>query len=115
MRLSVDNLEEGMVLAADISDATGRLLLPAGTAVNSRHLRYCQMWGVLEVEIVGDDPAPSDEPALDPERLTAARAELEPRFRHVDVAHPLIDALLTHCSVAVVTRDAETAHAPPPR
>ncbi len=99
-----DQLRPEMVLAADIVDSGGRLLLPAGTTLSEKHLRFCQMWGVLEAEIVTGDGDPEPEEPTDPARLEAARAAILPRFRHVDPSHPVIDALVTHAVHAHLTR-----------
>jgi hypothetical protein len=96
-KVTLEQLRPDMVLAADIVDGNGRLLLPAGTTVTDKHVRYCQMWGVLEVEIAsGEGPPVVTEPVIDPARLAAAEALLRPRFRHVDQAHPVVDILFRH-------------------
>lgn len=95
-RLSLEQLRPEMVLSADIVDAAGRLLLPAGTALSEKHLRYCQMWGI-DGAMVGDGDGPIEEASVvDPARLAEAAAQLEPRFRHVDRGHPVIDAVHQH-------------------
>jgi hypothetical protein len=98
MRLGLDNLRPEMVLAADIVDGMGRLLLPSGTALTDKHLRYCQMWGVLDAEVVGDEPPePVAEVAIEPAVLAAAEAEIRPRFRHCELDHPAMDTVLRYC------------------
>ncbi len=99
MRITVDNLRPDMVLAADIVDGGGRLLLPAGTALTERHLRYCQMWGIPDADVAGDDPPPTDDGAggLDPAAIASAEARVRPRFRHADLGHPAVEALFRHC------------------
>ena len=98
MRVHLDNLRAEMVLAADIVDGMGRLLLPGGTTLTDRHLRYCQMWGIADAEIATDELAEAPpEATLDPERLAAAAALLERRFRHCDRAHPVIETLFQYC------------------
>jgi hypothetical protein len=96
-RVALEQLRPDMVLAADVVDGAGRLLLPTGTTLSEKHVRYCQMWGILEAEIqadAGDDGALDT--SLDPARLAAATAELTPRFRQVDLDHPVIAALFQH-------------------
>jgi hypothetical protein len=93
-----------MVLAADIIDSGGRLLLPVGTTLSEKHLRFCQMWGVLEAEIVAGEDELEPEETTDPAQLEAARTAVLPRFRHVDPSHPVIDVLLHHAIHAQLTR-----------
>ncbi len=98
MRVSLENLRADMVLAADVVDSGGRLLLPNGTALTDKHLRYCQMWGVAEAEIVGGEGAePASDPGFDPELVAQAEAMLNLRFGHVDRGHPAIAPLFQYC------------------
>jgi hypothetical protein len=96
-RVTLEQLRPDMVLAAEIVDGAGRLLLPAGTALTEKHIRYCQMWGIVEAEIEADagaDVAP--ELADDPVRIASATALIEPRFARVDRSHPAIEPLFRH-------------------
>jgi hypothetical protein len=102
MRVCLENLQPEMVLAADIVDGIGRLLLPGGTVLSDKHLRYCQMWGVTDAEIVGDQPVEdSDTVTIDPAALASAEADVRPAFRHCDLSHPVVEAVFKHC---VLTR-----------
>jgi hypothetical protein len=96
-RVTLEQLRPDMVLATDVADNAGRLLLPAGTALTEKHVRYCQMWGILELEIeaeAGADVAP--DVAEDPTRLAAAASVLAPRFARVDLDHPVMASLFRH-------------------
>jgi hypothetical protein len=99
MRVALEQLRPDMALAADIVDGGGRLLLPKGTVLTDKHLRYCQMWGIADADIQGDAAAPDAEPpTLDPAALAAAENRLRPRFRHLDLSHPVIAALFRHAA-----------------
>jgi hypothetical protein len=100
MRVVLDNLRPDMVLAADIVDGTGRLLLPSGTVLTEKHLRYCQMWGIPDAEIAGDEPAEEPEEVLDPARIAEAEEAVKPRFAHVSRDHPAIEELFRYCVTA---------------
>jgi hypothetical protein len=93
-----------MTLAENLTDSSGRLLLPAGTTLTDKHLRYCQMWGIPEAEIVGNDPAESPEETLNPAAVAAAEARLRPLYRHVDLEHPFISTLFRHCVLVEARR-----------
>jgi hypothetical protein len=98
MRVSLDNLRPDMLLAADIVDGTGRLLLPHGTSLTEKHLRYCQMWGVMEADVAGDEAPPVEEAeTADPVLIAEVEAALRPLFRHCDLGHPAVDALFKYC------------------
>lgn len=98
VQLDVDDLAEGMVLAEDINDQQGRLLMPAGTALTARHLRAFQLWGIQVVRIRGEGAGPEqDLRDPTPEEVATAEAELRPRFRG-DAAHPFTAELLRLCA-----------------
>lgn len=106
MRVSLDNLRPDMVLSADIVDGGGRLLLPTGTSLTDKHLRYCQMWGVLEAEVAGDEPPPTDDDALDPDLMASVESQVRPLFQHCDLSHPAVDALFRYCVLSRARRRA---------
>ena len=98
MRVALEQLRTDMTLGADIVDGGGRLLLPKGTVLTEKHLRYCQMWGIADADIQGDDTKEPEPPTIDPKMLAAAEARLRPRFRHVDLSNPVMAELFRHAS-----------------
>jgi hypothetical protein len=90
-----------MVLDADVHDRNGRLLLGAGTELTDKHIYIFRTWGVLQADITGmeaDNNAHTFTNSVDPELWAAAEAEIQPMFRHTDLNHPAIIALL-HISI----------------
>lgn len=89
-----------MVLADDLTDRMGRLLIAKGTVLTEKHLKICKMWGVVEAQIEG---ASSDEidnfslNDLDPQELARATESVHERFRHTDMEHPAIRELIRLC------------------
>jgi hypothetical protein len=98
MRVVLEQLRPEMALAADIVDTGGRLLLPKGTVLTEKHLRYCQMWGIADADIQGAPTAEVAPPVIDPEALAAAENRLRPRFRHLDLSHPVVAELFRHAA-----------------
>ncbi|MBJ6724987.1 hypothetical protein [Geomesophilobacter sediminis] len=99
-RVHIDDLAAGMVLQQQVCDRSGRMLLPAGEALNDRHLHIFRMWGVVEVEIVGEEiasDAEQDEIPPDPELHARERAVVEELFAHNDPNHPAIKELMRVC------------------
>jgi hypothetical protein len=98
---TIDRLRPGMVLARDAVHVNGRVLLEAGTTLATNHLRMLKAWGVHTVTVDGaaTDPAVDEPPdaVADPDRCQAAREALAPRFRHADLAHPVIAELFRFC------------------
>lgn len=95
--VAIDNIESGMVLASDVHDRSGRMLLGAGAELTQKHLTIFRTWGVLEADIAGQgsdnaaDPIPAD---VDPLELAAVEQELAPLFMHTNRVHPAIVELM---------------------
>lgn len=91
MKISPDQIEEGMLLAEDVVDINFRLLIPQGETIEKKHIRILKIWGIQEVEIVG-----TEETRRQMEALTSvdavAEAEKAARdvFQYVDTGHPAI-------------------------
>ena len=98
MRVSLEQLRTDMVLGKDVVDGAGRL--PAGMALTERHLRYCQMWGIPEAEIVGDEPVEDAPEKSTPQTIARSEQSIRPAFRHHDIEHPFIATLSRHCVLA---------------
>jgi len=97
-KVPTENLISGMLLAADVRDRNGRLLLKAGTELTDKHLHILRSWGTVEAEVEGgvdenhDGPKGAD--AIDAELWAATAAEVSPLFCHTDLGHPAIKELL---------------------
>lgn len=65
--IALDQAGAGMVLAADLCDDGGKVLLPAGATLSAASLASLRRRGVASLEIVGAAP-PADEGALRAER-----------------------------------------------
>ncbi len=89
-----DNIKEDMVLSEEVKDIKGRLLLKEGQKIEPKHIRILMMWGITEVNIVGEagmeeasesdhDPQITEEIAEDTRRI----------FSHVDLEHPAMSEI----------------------
>jgi hypothetical protein len=95
--VSTENLIPGMLLAADVRDRNGRLLLKAGAELTDKHLYILRTWGIVEAEVVNADEnqqASAGAVAMDPELWAGILAEITPLFRHTDLSHPAIKELM---------------------
>lgn len=95
--VAIENIEAGMVLAHDVIDRSGRMLLGAGTELIQKHLIIFRTWGVPEADIVGHGNDAAAEPIsadIDSLSLVAAEQELVPLFRHTNRLHPAILELM---------------------
>ena len=86
-----DKLKPGQVLAEEVRDINGRLLLASGNEIQPNHIRIFKMWGISEVNIAGAASRKDQfDPELDPELVEQARASMTILCRHTDMEHPVI-------------------------
>ena len=86
-----DKIKSGQILAEEVRDINGRLLLPKGHAIEANHIRIFKIWGIPEVNLVGSghhDDAP--DPSVDPEIIEQIKEGVKTLFCHVDLEHPAI-------------------------
>jgi putative nucleotidyltransferase with HDIG domain len=89
--LRTKKLKPGMVLAEDVHDIKGRLLMVRGKPIGPDHIRIFKIWGIPQVEIAGVHAEEETAPApLDPAWLEAARQETEQLFVFTERDHPAI-------------------------
>ncbi|EHQ51662.1 hypothetical protein ECTPHS_03157 [Ectothiorhodospira sp. PHS-1] len=106
INIPADRATPGAVLAEDVRDRSGRLLLSAGLPLRDKHIRVLKTWGVNEVAVWTDKEVPVMQPdssangdaQADPRHiseasLTQARSIMTTAFMHVDLANPVMDAL----------------------
>ncbi|MBI3128926.1 MAG: hypothetical protein HYZ11_15075 [Candidatus Tectomicrobia bacterium] len=107
--INLENIEAGMVLAADAKARNGRVLLPAGNALTGKHLQIFKAWGVTEADIEGVTrqdvaAAAAAESQVEPRLLERAQAILQERFRHVEDGHPFAEELRRLCLLRTVKK-----------
>ena len=74
----VDRLEEGDILASDIGNNQGVVLVKAGVAVTASHVKLLKRWGVLSVQVA--EGGPGGAPEVRPEHRERAASQLTARF-----------------------------------
>lgn len=103
--VALDNLEVGMVLADDVKDRNGRMLLGAGAELTQKHLTIFRTWGVVEADIAGIDYISDETPLpaeIDPAAVEAAELTLIPLFKHCGTDHPALKELLRLAAIRKV-------------
>ncbi len=100
-RISMTALRPGMVLAEEVRDRNGRLLLDEGQIISERHLRILKIWSVVEVSVRGvdEESQPRDGAVeIEDRKLWEAVQEYQAaRFSFNDLSHPVCKALFEHC------------------
>lgn len=94
--ISLDAIEPGMILAGDVKDRSGRVLLSTGAEISEKHLRIFKMWGILTVSVRGEEQEETrsnTDSEIDPDLLREAERKTVELFCHNDLAHPFIREL----------------------
>ena len=91
MVVPTDKIKSGQVLAEEVRDVNGRLLLSKGHTIEAKHIRVFKIWGISEVNLLADDhhDEPSD-PLMDPAMIEQTKKNVATLFCHVDLEHPAI-------------------------
>lgn len=91
--LTADQVRPGMVVATEVLDRRGRLLIPTGSELSERHVQALRMWGVTHLEVEGDGPEDDSPIDDDPEVVAAAGEAVDSILKHNDPTHPFIVVL----------------------
>ncbi len=94
--IALEQAVSGMVLQADVSNKSGRVLLPAGTALTERHLQLLSANGVdrLAIQSGASTGEKKEKSPLSAEEIAST---LENRFRDNNPDHPVIKELTRIC------------------
>ena len=98
--IPIDDLTPGMVLAADVHDRSGRLLLGSDAELTAKHIHVFRTWGIIEVKIAGieeDAGGPVFPAEVSPEQVKEAEAVITKRFKHADLTNPAVKELYNLC------------------
>lgn len=89
--ISTDKLKPGKILAEEVRDINGRLLLASGNEIEINHIRIFKIWGVSEVNIEG--PARGSDKfdlEFNAETLEQVTETVTHLFQHTDLEHPVV-------------------------
>jgi HD-like signal output (HDOD) protein len=91
MVVPTDNIKSGQVLAEEVRDINGRLLLSKGHTIEAKHIRIFKIWGIPEVNLVeaGRHDDTSD-PLIDPARIERTKKSVKALFCQLDLEHPAV-------------------------
>jgi hypothetical protein len=95
--INIVDVRPDMVLAADVKDRHGHVLLREAEIVTEKHVKIFKMWGVTELDVKGVDQEVIEARAAEefsPELLLAAERVAQERFRHADGDDPVVRELM---------------------
>jgi HD-like signal output (HDOD) protein len=89
--IHISKLEPGMVLADEVRDLSGKLLLEKGKTIVMDNFRVLKIWGVTEVNICGNKGHKKEiMPDFNLEQYKEVKEITQEVFRHNDCEHPAI-------------------------
>ena len=103
--VNIENIKPGMVLANDVKNQNGIVLLGAGNEITPKHLKIFRMWGITEVDLkdAENDTIIAESMAeIDPLILQKAKEEARGIFYNADFEHPATKELFRLCTLRLV-------------
>ncbi len=95
------NLRPGMVVAQDVRDLNGNILIYKGAEIEDKHERILKSWGISDVEILGErmDPIIFDQylNQVNSEDLKQAQDRLNTLFSKSNTEFPATQMLYRLC------------------
>lgn len=99
-KVKLRDIQEGMILADDVIDQNGMLILSSGQNITDKHLRTFKAWGVTEVNIE-DDRQGETEVCLTEKNAENVSVEVKKQvdelFRYTEKQHPAMAELMEIC------------------
>jgi hypothetical protein len=114
-KIQTMDIEDGMVLAEEVRDNQGQVLLNTGDKLRKTYISKLQAWGVKEVVVEGKETAQGNESpaaqqqadnALPPEMEERIMARITRRFANV-IDDPLMRSLMAIAAKHVLARAAK--------
>lgn len=88
-KVTIDRIQIGDCVAADVKDRFGRLLIHKGVTIEAKHIIGLKAWGVLSLKIESEAEPVSDE-LSNSERLLICQKRVKERLKLNDANHPFI-------------------------
>jgi len=103
------NLRPGMVVAEDVKDLNGNILIQKGVEIEEKHERILKSWGVSDVEVLGErmDPIIFDQylNQIDSNNLKQAQDHLNILFSRSNTGFPPTQMLYRLCLERKLKKD----------
>jgi HD-like signal output (HDOD) protein len=106
-----DKIKSGQVLAEEVRDISGRLLLSKGHTIEAKHIRIFKIWGISEVHLAGaDGHEDTSDPSMDPAMIEQTKKSVTASFSQMDLEHPAVKeiyriAVLFRCKHNIIVED----------
>lgn len=110
-RKTPHELEIGAILASDVYNLDGQILLSQGLAVEEKHIEILLMWGVPYVEVNGGEEEKEgiDLTQFSQSIVDKAEAEVDQRYLLNKSSHPAVE-VIRKISVLQAAKAAQVLH-----
>jgi hypothetical protein len=101
-KINLEDIEPGMVLADDVKQVSGEILLAAGAVLTERHLQIFKKWGITEADVEGvtkEAAVARSLEQLDPELLKRVESQVATLFHWNDPKNAFIQELMRLCTL----------------
>ena len=115
-KVTLRNLQSGMILAEPVHDMCGRILLQKDIELSESSIRILKTWGVAEVRVQGEEGEADTESELadvDPQVLDRARQHIKTLFRHAGEEDNFVKdlkRLVTIRKIRILSKDTNGTH-----
>ncbi|CAK0765216.1 conserved hypothetical protein [Gammaproteobacteria bacterium] len=94
--IKMEQANAGMIVAVDVKDRSGRVLVRSGAEITDKHIKMLKTWGIRFIEIVTEDHEVEHKLVIniDPARLAEATDIAKSLFQHTEHEHPAIKELI---------------------
>ena len=85
--LNINDLKEGMTLAADVKNKHGNIMIKQGMTLTEKHIMLLKAWGITDADVEGadrDQLHQEEMRTVSPEVIAAIENELNAIFPPVD-------------------------------
>ncbi|MDA1110748.1 MAG: hypothetical protein O3A78_13205 [Nitrospinae bacterium] len=100
VKVKIKDLQEGMILADNVRDQNGMLIVSQGQSISEKHLRTFKSWGITEIDIVESmgEKDEADPPEKKEGNVSAGvKEQVDELFRYTNKQHPAIAELMELC------------------
>lgn len=94
--IKLQDAQIGLVLAKEIVDKNGRVIVKKGTKLTEKHLKAFKVWRVMQFYVEGEGEEVASEGVSEEDFLKAER-KVRPNFRHTDMESDFIKTLYDYC------------------
>ena len=105
--INLEDIQVDMILASDVKERSGRVLLAMGSKISEKHLKVFKMWGITEADVKGiekEELAANVVAQFDQHLFQEIEIQTRERFCHVDMEHPFIKELFRLLTLRQVRR-----------